>query len=164
MVFPAIASIWFLLERGWNFFISGERNLEYLLMVSFTALILIYGGYITFFESENLWGSLIAFLGVTLRIWGRAVLKESFSVRLKKPEKLIKNGPYALIRHPLYLGLALLCLGGVTASESRLLILPFSLNLFILIRKIIKEEKVLEELPEFKDYRKRTWRLIPFVW
>lgn len=164
MFFSLIASTWFLLEKGWNFFISGERSLEYIVMISLTAFILIYSGYEATFGSEKLLGSLIALLGAILRLWGRSILKESFSVKLKKPEKLVKDGPFSLVRHPLYLGLTLICLGGVVASESKLLIPPLLINIFILIRKIIKEEKLLEELPEFIEYKKATWRLIPFIW
>ncbi|MBC7337526.1 MAG: isoprenylcysteine carboxylmethyltransferase family protein, partial [Clostridia bacterium] len=82
----------------------------------------------------------------------------------EKPEKLIKSGPYAIIRHPLYLGLILLCMGGVIASSSKLLIIPFLINLVVIIKKVKTEEELLESLPEFKEYKSRTWKLIPFLW
>lgn len=164
MIFSIIASLWFLLEKGWEFFKSGERSIQYLSLLSLTALILIYGGYKATFEGENLLGSLFATFGAGLRIWGRISLKDNFSVKTEIPQRLVKSGPYALVRHPLYLGLMLLCLGGVVASSAKLLIIPFLLNSFIIIKKIIKEEDILKHLPEFKDYKSKTWRLIPFVW
>ncbi|MDK2871111.1 MAG: hypothetical protein PWQ16_463 [bacterium] len=164
MIFSIIALTWFLLEKGWNFFKSGEKNIRYIMLVLLTALILIYGGYKATFEGENIMGSLLALAGMGLGLWGRSAMKESFSVKTEKPEKLIKSGPYAIIRHPLYLGLILLCMGGVIASSSKLLIIPFLINLVVIIKKVKTEEELLESLPEFKEYKSRTWKLIPFLW
>lgn len=164
MFFSIIASSWFLLEKGWNFFISGEKSIEYVSMLFLTAFMLIYGGYEATFESENLWGSLIALFGATLRLWGRHSLGEAFSTRIKRPEKLVKTGPFRFIRHPLYAGLMLLWIGSILASMAYILLIPFSLNLIIILRRILREEKLLDEIEDFRDYKRRTWRLIPFLW
>jgi len=164
MFFSLIALAWFILEKGWEFFIKGEKSFEYFSLLSLTAIILIYGGYEATFGNENLWGSLIALLGATLRLWGRLKLKESFSIHVKKPEKIVTSGPYSVIRHPLYTGLVLICLGGVISSGSYLLALLLLLNILIILRKTNREEKILSEIEEFKRYKEKTWKLIPFIW
>ncbi len=163
MFFSTVAISWFLLENGWEFF-SGERSAEYIILVSLIALILIWSGYEATFGSERLLGSAIALLGAILRIWGRFALKEHFSTQVKKPSRIIQRGPYRLIRHPLYLGLILLCLGGIIASGNYWLLIPFGGSAIILIRRIIIEERFLSDFAEFKEYKEKTWRFIPFIW
>jgi protein-S-isoprenylcysteine O-methyltransferase Ste14 len=55
-------------------------------------------------------GAALAALGVALRVWGCG--------HLRKNKDLITSGPYAHIKHPLYLGTLAVALGGIVAAGS----------------------------------------------
>ena len=55
-------------------------------------------------------GCALAAAGILLRIWGCG--------HLRKNEELTTSGPYAHVKHPLYLGTFLIALGGVVAGGS----------------------------------------------
>jgi len=88
------------------------------------------------------------------------------TIRVEEGQLVVSTGPYAIIRHPMYLGVLVLILFTPTALGSYWALVPFlPLPLFIALR-IIDEEKVLiDELPGYPDYCQRTrFRLIPGVW
>ncbi|MHC5066234.1 MAG: methyltransferase family protein [Planctomycetota bacterium] len=55
-------------------------------------------------------GCLVAALGVGMRVWGCG--------HLRKNKDLITTGPYAHVKHPLYLGTFLVSCGGIIAAGS----------------------------------------------
>ena len=55
-------------------------------------------------------GSALAAVGVALRVWATG--------HLRKNQELITSGPYAHVKHPMYLGTFLITLGGVIAAGS----------------------------------------------
>lgn len=55
-------------------------------------------------------GCLLAAAGIAFRVWGCG--------HLRKNLELITSGPYAYVRHPLYLGTFLVSLGGIVAAGS----------------------------------------------
>ena len=63
-------------------------------------------------------GALAYFLGLALYLWGVWTLGEmykassGFGVQLNVEHRLITHGPFALVRHPLYLGLQVAAIGG----------------------------------------------------
>jgi protein-S-isoprenylcysteine O-methyltransferase Ste14 len=80
-------------------------------------------------------------------------------------QKIIDNGPYGVVRHPMY-SAALLLFGFSPlslASYSALLTLP--LMFMVLVLRCLDEEKLLKnELPAYNDYCSRVrWRLIPLM-
>jgi protein-S-isoprenylcysteine O-methyltransferase Ste14 len=81
-------------------------------------------------------------------------------------QTVISTGPYALVRHPMYVGGFLMFLGMPLALGSwwGLLILAAVMPAFIW--RIIDEERFLaEELPGYAEYKNKVrWRLIRFVW
>jgi protein-S-isoprenylcysteine O-methyltransferase Ste14 len=74
------------------------------------------------------------------------------------------NGSYRVVRHPLYSAYLIANAGYVISNPSirNALILGFS-NL-AQIARILNEERLLSEHPEYEAYKCRTrWRLVPFV-
>lgn len=109
----------------------------------------------------------IIFLGYLLFFF---VLKEnSYASRIIEVENdqiVISTGPYAIIRHPMYLAVLLIYVFSPLALGSYWAMLAiFPLPILIVFR-IINEEKVLmKELPGYKVYTQRVkYRLIPFIW
>ena len=65
-------------------------------------------------------GSLLALAGVALVVRSRAELGLAWSLvpRADQGTGLVTTGPYRLVRHPIYLGLALLAMGQALAFSS----------------------------------------------
>ncbi|ACV63427.1 S-isoprenylcysteine methyltransferase-like protein [Desulfofarcimen acetoxidans DSM 771] len=88
------------------------------------------------------------------------------TIRVEENQQVITSGPYAIVRHPMYLGMSLMYLFTPLALGSYWALMPFSLCLLINILRIINEEKMLVlDLPEYKEYCLKTrYRLIPLIW
>jgi protein-S-isoprenylcysteine O-methyltransferase len=81
--------------------------------------------------------------------------------------ELIKTGPYALIRHPGYLGSLLIWgFAGLAIQNMVVFITALLILSATYIYRINNEEKILEDNfgAEFTAYKKHTYRLIPLVW
>lgn len=107
----------------------------------------------------------LTFAGVALSIWARLILGENWSAKVtrKVDHELVRSGPYAFVRHPIYSGLLLATVGtAIFVGEYRgLLAVPL-----VLLSENIKarrEEQFM--LAEFGDayaqYRDETGFLIP---
>ena len=90
----------------------------------------------------------------------------SRTLRTEDAQLVVADGPYRLIRHPGYLGTLLTRLGLGLASRSA----PATAGIAVLMgrayrRRIQAEEQLLgRDLPGYREYTKRTKRLIPFAW
>ena len=113
-------------------------------------------------------GLMLSFLSLTLILCGVAFaifallhLGRSFSL-MAEARRLVTDGPYSSIRHPLYLGEAISMLGLTLQYLSPLalgiLVVQFAFQLW----RMKNEETVLASLfPEYESYRTRTARLLP---
>ncbi len=91
-------------------------------------------------------------------------LGRSFSI-LPEGRRLVTRGPYSVVRHPLYLAEAVATLGIVITFLSPWALLLIVVQLGLQIVRIHYEEAVLKEhFPEYEDYAKHTWRLIPGIY
>lgn len=81
-------------------------------------------------------------------------------------QSVISTGPYAVVRHPMYLGSLLLLLSAPLALGSWVALPVFGLMIPIFVMRLLNEEKVLcAELPGYADYCAKTrYHLLPFVW
>jgi protein-S-isoprenylcysteine O-methyltransferase Ste14 len=112
-------------------------------------------------------GVLVCGLGLFMTIWARWTLAGNWSsdVTFKEGHELIRTGPYGFVRHPIYTGLLVMCLG--TAIEvGRLrcwLALPLMAAAFWI--KLKQEERLmLRHFPdEYPAYQKQVKALVPFV-
>jgi protein-S-isoprenylcysteine O-methyltransferase Ste14 len=112
-------------------------------------------------------GLVLCVLGLFTTIWARWTLAGNWSsdVTFKQNHELIKTGPYRFVRHPIYTGLLLLCLGtAIEIGKVRFwLALPlWSVGFWI---KLKQEEKLmLQHFPhDYPAYRKQVNALVPFV-
>jgi protein-S-isoprenylcysteine O-methyltransferase Ste14 len=110
-------------------------------------------------------GVAITVAGIGFAVWARLYLGSNWSgvVTLKDDHTLIRSGPYALVRHPIYTGILLALLGsGLTRGEWRDLV-GLLLVAGAFRRKLAIEERWLaEQFPaDYAGYRRDVPALIP---
>ena len=102
--------------------------------------------------------------GTVFAICAGLVLGRSISI-LPQARQLVTWGPYALIRHPLYLGEIIAIVGVALQYLSAWALLLLVLVCAIQLQRIKYEERVLLQVfPEYRDYMARTARLVPGVY
>jgi protein-S-isoprenylcysteine O-methyltransferase Ste14 len=81
-------------------------------------------------------------------------------------QRVVSTGPYALVRHPMYLGATLLLLATPFALGSVWAIIFAVIAVCALVWRLLEEERYLSQhLPGYDDYRQVTrYRLVPWVW
>jgi protein-S-isoprenylcysteine O-methyltransferase Ste14 len=106
--------------------------------------------------------------GLALRVWSNRILGEFYTRTLRTVEgqRLVREGPYRVVRHPGYLGCLLMWVGAALATSNWLvvvLIVPVMLAAYGF--RIGAEERMLLGLfgDQYEQYRRRTWRLIPLL-
>jgi protein-S-isoprenylcysteine O-methyltransferase Ste14 len=76
--------------------------------------------------------------------------------------RLITTGPYALVRHPMYLAVLLFAAGFALGWRGVPQLLALALLAAVLHVKASREERLLaQKFPEYRDYAARTARIIP---
>ncbi len=87
-------------------------------------------------------------------------------IEVEQDQPVISSGPYALVRHPMYLGVMLMFLPSPLALGSYWAMIPSLLIIPLLVARILNEEKVLvRELKGYQEYRQKVkYRLIPSLW
>ena len=113
-------------------------------------------------------GTLLYYSGLALYLWGVYSLGEmfkpssAFGVQLNVGHRLITHGPFAFVRHPLYLGLQIAAIGGllVYRNWTFLFVLVNCLGLFIRARR--EEQALAAEFgEEWKAYSQKVHIWIP---
>lgn len=84
----------------------------------------------------------------------------------ERGHRVIDSGPYAVVRHPGYAGVALVCLSSGVALGSWLACVPTIAFVPLVIRRLRLEERfLLATLPGYADYAGRVrYRLVPGIW
>lgn len=111
-------------------------------------------------ESLDTAGLVMILSGFLLRISARGYKEENSS----QGKKLVTDGPYALVRNPMYFGTLLIWIGVVFCLLALwVFFILAGIFLFIYIPQIKKEEKSLAEYfgDEFTSYRKKTSLFFP---
>jgi protein-S-isoprenylcysteine O-methyltransferase Ste14 len=115
-------------------------------------------------------GVLLYFSALTLYLWGMWTLGEmfdassGFGVRLRAGHRLITRGPYAFVRHPMYLAVITVGLGALLIYKTWAMVF-FALNMFGLTVRARREEQALAaEFPEeWEDYCHRVPAWLPCI-
>ncbi len=90
----------------------------------------------------------------------------SATIETDEEQEVVSTGPYAVVRHPMYVGSLLLLLGTPLALGSLWGLLAFILIALVIVWRILDEERFLaNKLPGYTEYMGRVkCRLIPFIW
>jgi protein-S-isoprenylcysteine O-methyltransferase Ste14 len=84
---------------------------------------------------------------------------------VKQEHELIRSGPYAHLRHPIYTGLLLALIGSAIVRGEWRGVLAVLIAFAALWRKLRLEERWMIETfgDDYRRYRERTAALIPFI-
>lgn len=121
------------------------------------------------FVPDKLWiawfGAAVTVLGLLFAIWARVHIGKYWSatVALKSEHQLIRSGPYARIRHPIYTGIILAIAGTGLAVGRYAAILAVAIYVVAFWFKARKEEALLagEFGPAFNEHRRSTGFFLP---
>jgi protein-S-isoprenylcysteine O-methyltransferase Ste14 len=111
-------------------------------------------------------GSLISLSGAFLASWAKVRLGPYFTgyLGVKEGHRLVTEGPYGIVRHPIYLGLLLFILGsGLVYNSIPLLVLTLAILPCLLLQLRIEERAFATHFGrEFEEYRRRVPMLLPW--
>lgn len=149
-----------------------SRNLLYLLLLVPAALLLfdpkIPLGPLdhTLFQSNSL-GLALVFAGAAFTGLARLRLGSNWSAnpRIRVGHTLSTEGPYRIVRHPIYSGILLAFLGtAIILGETRGFIAVVLAFLGYLVKSRTEDRLLAARFgPDFTDYRRRTKALIPGI-
>ncbi len=107
-------------------------------------------------------------LGIAINVWAMETLRTLYTVRLsvQAGHRLVTTGPYRLVRHPGYFGF-LLALPGMGLALGSVAVLAFTFGIAAWLVVRIRDEEamlVVQFGDAYRDYQRRTKRLIPFLY
>lgn len=157
-------------QRGWDKYVVYGLVLGFILWIVIMPLDAKRYGWSTNFP---LWLKTIGGIGLLLSsfLFYRSYADNTFvsplvRIQTERNQQVVSTGVYGFVRHPMYLGGILLFIGTPLLLGSIYGVLFGILMSFLLVARIIGEERMLvKELEGYADYRKKIkYRLIPFIW
>src|SRR3989344_4551166 len=165
-----------------------ETTIKIIFFILLIAINLVRFYYQYKFKSENLFvfkntidslnfnfPVIVRFLGmvaIAISFWlfisTHRTLGKNFSaiLTIKKDHKLIQEGPYKRVRHPMYTAIYFIIYGFFLLSSNLLIgILPFISFSYLYFSRVKQEEEMMLKKfgKEYEKYMKRTGRLIPKI-
>jgi protein-S-isoprenylcysteine O-methyltransferase Ste14 len=105
--------------------------------------------------------------GLAFAVWARVHLGRNWSgsVTVKEGHELIRSGPYAYVRHPIYTGLITAVLGTAIISGTLRAALGLVIITVSLLRKLRTEEAFMRDTfpDEYQRYCAQVPALMPFT-
>jgi protein-S-isoprenylcysteine O-methyltransferase Ste14 len=112
-------------------------------------------------------GVVLMAAGLGFTVWARNHLAGNWSatVTIKEGHELVRTGPYAWVRHPIYTGILVAFVGTALAGARWTSVFGLVFVTGALIRKLTLEERWMAEMfPEYAAYRAQVAALIPFIY
>ena len=87
-------------------------------------------------------------------------------VQDERGHRVVRDGPYGVLRHPMYAGLVPVMIGMGLWLSSTATVVAAAIPAAILVARALHEERILRaRLPEYADYASAVrWRLLPGIW
>lgn len=114
-------------------------------------------------------GLALYFAGGMPVVWAMMVnpyLEQTVRIQRERGHRVIMEGPYHLVRHPMYVGSILQQIGSVLILGSIWAVVPAALSLVLLVVRTAFEDRTLRaELDGYEAYTTKTrYRLVPGLW
>lgn len=110
-------------------------------------------------------GLALELAGVAVAIWARRILGRNWSgeITIKQDHQLIRSGPYAIVRHPIYTGLLAMYTGTAIVSGQVHALLGLLVGIIAYLRKTRMEEANLVKAfgAQYDAYREESWAILP---
>ena len=111
----------------------------------------------------------LALLSLALFIWAAAAMGANWSLvaRTRADHKLVRDGPFALMRHPIYVALfGMLAATAIALGHAPNLIVAAPLYIVGTLMRVGSEEKLLRVAfgEAYEAYARRVKRFIPGIW
>ncbi|NWJ52804.1 MAG: isoprenylcysteine carboxylmethyltransferase family protein [Bacteroidetes bacterium] len=111
---------------------------------------------------------IVATGGFFLGCWAVVSMKlDNLSVRpdVRQNARLVKSGPYRVIRHPMYTAVLLTLTPLIVDHPSTYGIIVWIVLLLTLLYKLNYEERLLKNHFEgYASYMLKSWRIIPYIY
>jgi protein-S-isoprenylcysteine O-methyltransferase Ste14 len=106
-------------------------------------------------------GLFLNFIGLMVAVWGAFHLGRSFGVFIEV-RKVVFDGAYRWVRHPMYLGFICLLVGLILAnfSGAYFILVPIHISL-LLYRARLEEARLSEHSTEYREYLRQTGFIFP---
>jgi protein-S-isoprenylcysteine O-methyltransferase Ste14 len=134
-------------------------------LAAIAALVALYGKHAILASEPVAIG--VQVVAVLFFVWARVTMGwRSFHATANPLERapLVTRGPYRLVRHPIYASLWWFVWAGVadhpTVFNAACAVV---IAAGLLLRMVLEERLLTETYPEYREYSKRTRRIIPFV-
>ncbi len=124
-------------------------------------------------SSLGLWatvlGNVIFSFGWILLMWAMLAnphFEATVRIQTDRHHRVVTAGPYAVVRHPGYVGASLWALGSPLIVGSAYGLIPAGITVGLLVLRTCLEDKTLQaELPGYAEYAKQVrYRLLPGIW
>jgi protein-S-isoprenylcysteine O-methyltransferase Ste14 len=124
-------------------------------------------------DANNWWtlglGLAIVFAGAALRDWAIVSLGRYFrrEVTIEQGQRIVRRGPYRVLRHPSYTGICLILAGfGLTFGSWVSAVVALLIVFVGLLPRIRVEEHALAQAfgSDYTTYATSTDRMLPHVW
>jgi len=114
-------------------------------------------------------GALLFLAGGAITTWTlvvNAYAESTVRIQADRGQTVITDGPYEIVRHPMYAGTIIGLPGGALILGSGWALAPMALIMILFVWRTALEDRALRrELAGYEDYARTTrYRLVPGVW
>ncbi|HTU43549.1 MAG TPA: isoprenylcysteine carboxylmethyltransferase family protein [Bryobacteraceae bacterium] len=113
-------------------------------------------------------GVALTLAGLSFALWARFFLGRNWSgeITVKKDHQLIRTGPYAIVRHPIYSGFLFALLGtAIVFGQVRCFMGLVLAAIGWRLKSLVEEQYMTEQFgAAYMAYKGQVKALVPFIW